>query len=124
MTASLTAGIDVRDVTDVDRRTARRLGMSPETVNLVIATWAEEYIRYERENTSLSEKANGSRTTTAPAQRTRKSTPAKAAAKSPRKAAAKPAGTPDQGATGESATEAQTATMTTAEAEARAGDGK
>lgn len=53
-----TAGINVREVTDVDRRTARRLGMTPEQVNEVISTWAGEYLAYERDQAKLSTAAN------------------------------------------------------------------
>jgi hypothetical protein len=39
-----------REVTTIDQRTARRLGMNAEKVNDVIRVWAEEYLRFEKEN--------------------------------------------------------------------------
>ena len=50
--------ISVRDVTDVDRRTARRLGMDADRVNLVINVWAEEYLAVEKVSRRLSDAAN------------------------------------------------------------------
>jgi hypothetical protein len=38
-----------REVTPIDQRTGRRLGLSAEKVNEVIRVWAEEYLRFERE---------------------------------------------------------------------------
>lgn len=89
MTTMQQPGIDIREVTDVDRRTARRLGMDADKVNLVISTWAEEYLNYERQNASM-------RAAAAPAPAPAKRAPAKSTAKparAPRKAAAKPAAT-------------------------------
>lgn len=39
-----------REVTIIDTRTARRMGMNAEKVNEVIRVWAEEYLRFERES--------------------------------------------------------------------------
>jgi hypothetical protein len=45
--------ISVSEVTDVDRRTARRLGMDADKVNMVINVWAEEYLKYEMETSRM-----------------------------------------------------------------------
>lgn len=39
-----------REVTTIDQRTARRLGLSADKVNEVIRVWAEEYLRFEQES--------------------------------------------------------------------------
>jgi hypothetical protein len=75
--------INVRNVTEVDKRVAKRLGMDPEKVNLVINVWAEEYLRVERLNSELSEAANQT-TVVKPAR-----APKPRAASKPRKPAAK-----------------------------------
>lgn len=51
-------GILVSEVTEVDRRTGRRMGMSPETVNAVINAWADEYVKAEMAHSRLSAAAN------------------------------------------------------------------
>lgn len=45
--------ISIREVTEIDRRTARRLGLTGEKVNEVIGVWAEEYLKFERENATV-----------------------------------------------------------------------
>lgn len=99
------SGLSVSEVTDVDRRTARKMGMDPEKVNLVINTWANEYLTYESEQAKLTAAANP---TPAPAKRAPAKAPAKAV-RAPRKPAAKAAATPDQSATVESPSEPDTA---------------
>lgn len=51
-------GILVSEVTEVDRRTGRRMGLSPETVNAVINAWADEYIKAEITHARMSAAAN------------------------------------------------------------------
>ena len=46
-----------REVTTIDQRTGRRLGLSAEKVNEVIRVWAEEYLRFERESAKVDAKA-------------------------------------------------------------------
>jgi hypothetical protein len=45
--------ISVSEVTDVDRRVGRRLGMDAEKVNMVLNTWAEEYLKLEMESSKM-----------------------------------------------------------------------
>lgn len=91
MTTSI--GVNVREVTDVDRRTAKRLGMSPETVNVVIQAWADEYLAYEKQNASLAAATRPE----PPKPPAKKAAAKKAAPKRTAKAAAKPPTTGESG---------------------------
>lgn len=74
--------ISIREVTEIDRRTARRLGLTGEKVNEVIGVWAEEYLKFERENPEAPVQAAAP--AKPPAKRAAKKAPAKAAVKAPR----------------------------------------
>lgn len=112
MTAAMAmaaSGILVSEVSDVDRRTARRLGMDAERVNLIINTWASEFLKYESERNRLRQAARPDGTPPPPTEAPRVKARSRKATSAPRKAAAKSASTPTQPTPTESPSDADVA---------------